>query len=134
MTDYVHKRIYGGSFSNQTKARMLKESLLIEVFKNVRISLEDMFALDHQTFKHSPPKLAQTFCKLLQHMKDTHAHEPVPGRKSAYCIPDAIEEGFVKLMGMRLSTNTGAAGPQERDNGEIGVPDEPNGSNGDLDV
>lgn len=90
---------------------MLKESLLIEVFKNVRISLEDMFALDHQTFKHSPPKLAQTFCKLLQHMKDTHAHEPVPGRKSAYCIPDAIEEGFVKLMGMRLSTNTGAAGP-----------------------
>ena len=115
---------------------MLKESPLIEIFKNVRISLEDMFALDHRTFKHSPPVLAQTFHKLLKHMKETRAHEPVPGRKSAYCIPDAMEEGLVKLMETRLSSNasTGAQ-DSERDGGDIGgVPDEVNGDDGDLDA
>ena len=112
---------------------MLKESPLIEVFKNVRMSLEDMFALEHRTFKHSPPKLAQTFRKLLNHMKTSRTHEPVAGRKSAYCIPDAIEDGLVKLMAMRLSTNVDA-GPQERDDGDAGVPAEPNGDDGDLDV
>ena len=115
---------------------MFKESPLIEVYKNVRISLEDMFALDHRTFKHSPPRLAQTFRKLLKHMKETQAHDPVPGRKSAYCIPDAMEEGLVKLMEMRSpSSASTSAQDLEKDGGDIGgVPEEVNGDDGDLDA
>ncbi|KAI0687265.1 hypothetical protein C8Q76DRAFT_635469 [Earliella scabrosa] len=58
------KRIYGGQFSNRTKRRILRQAALIGVYKAIRISFENMFALNHRTYRHSPPKLEKTIRKL----------------------------------------------------------------------
>ncbi|EPS93457.1 hypothetical protein FOMPIDRAFT_24388, partial [Fomitopsis schrenkii] len=78
---------------NHTKQRILKQSPLIEVFKNIRISLENMFALEHRTYKHSPPRLQQTFRKLARYMENTNTHAMIAGRKSSYTVADASESG-----------------------------------------
>lgn len=109
----------------------MKESPLIQVFKNVRISLEDMFTLGHRTFKHSPAQLTQTFRKLQNQMKAAHTHEPVAGRKSTYSVPDVMEDGLMKLMAMRGGSSSA---DKENDEGDVGVSDEVNGEDGDLNV
>ncbi|KAH9839263.1 uncharacterized protein C8Q71DRAFT_704520 [Rhodofomes roseus] len=125
------KRIYGGQSSNHTKHHIIKGSALIEVFKKVRISLEDTFALDHRTYRHSPPKMQQTFQKLARYMQDSKTHIHIPGRKSAYSISDAWEAGMYKMF---------VTGWSRSDGGEDGIAAEDtaegevDGEHGDLDV
>jgi hypothetical protein len=96
---YQHpKRIFGGKYSNHQKARILKESPLIEVYKNVRIQLEQMFSLEHMTTRHSPPKMEKTFAKLAAYMAKEKANEAVSGRKSKYSIPDVMGKGMIGIM------------------------------------
>ncbi|KAF4566345.1 hypothetical protein EYR36_011771 [Pleurotus pulmonarius] len=92
------KRIYGGKYSNHTKARIIKESPLIETFKNVRIQVAKMFHLDHRTVKHSPAKLETTFRALNMYMDEIRASEFVRGRGVSYSIADKKSEGI--LVGM----------------------------------
>ncbi|KAF9008452.1 hypothetical protein BDQ17DRAFT_1172469, partial [Cyathus striatus] len=88
------KQIYGGKFSNHTKKQILKESALIEIFKNIWIQLERMFCLKHQTTLHSPPNMNATFKKLRSHMADNKAWIRQHGQKSKYCIPNAMAKGI----------------------------------------
>lgn len=126
----ISQRIYSGRFSNRTKRHILKESALIQVFKNIRISLEQMFALENRTFKHSPAKMQHTFRKLGIFMRKVQTHVRVPGRRSAYTIPDVMEAGLVKLM----SSEFGEYGLDEVQVPDAGVGDEVDAENGDLDV
>lgn len=94
----MFQQIYGGKFSNHEKARILKESPLIGVFKNVHIQAETMFGLKHQTIRHSPPNMQQTFGVLAVYMRKHNANVIVRGRSSAYCVPDAMRSGMNILM------------------------------------
>ncbi|THU81658.1 hypothetical protein K435DRAFT_693040 [Dendrothele bispora CBS 962.96] len=68
------KRIYGGKFSNHTKARILKESPLIGTFKNARIQVQKMFKMGKLTSKHSGANMQRSFsilsAKYIQHQKN----------------------------------------------------------------
>ncbi|KAJ8695821.1 hypothetical protein PTI98_005742 [Pleurotus ostreatus] len=92
------KRIYGGKYSNHTKGRIMKESPLIETFKNVRVQATKMFHLDHRTVKHSPAKLETTFRALGLYMDEIKANEFIPGRAVNYSIADKKSEGI--FLGM----------------------------------
>lgn len=81
--------MYGGQFSNHTKARILAESPLIELYKNTRIQVENLFHLDHRTTRHSAPDMGTTFQMLATYMQKNKTNELVPGRTSTYSIPDA---------------------------------------------
>ncbi|KAF9471647.1 hypothetical protein BDN70DRAFT_869092 [Pholiota conissans] len=94
------KRIYGGKYSNHQKERIIAESPLIETYKNVRMQFEHMFCLEHKTSRHSPPKMELTFKRLMQYMKDNNTNSFVPGRDSAYCIPDTMDKG-IDIMRLR---------------------------------
>ncbi|KAL6307299.1 hypothetical protein BKA93DRAFT_747706 [Sparassis latifolia] len=120
------KRIYGGRFSNHTKKRILKESVLIEVFKIVRINFEDMFALDHRTYRHSPPKMQQTFNKLGNYVRQKKTHIRIPGQKAKYIVPDVMEAGMCKLISTEKKEHTNEDG--------VDVEEEADGENGDLDA
>ncbi|KAH9911456.1 uncharacterized protein B0H18DRAFT_1128681 [Fomitopsis serialis] len=127
------KQIYGGQFSNRTKCHIMKESALVEVFKNIRISLEDMFALEHRTYKHSPPKLQHTFRKLARYMQNTKTHSMIAGRTSSYTMVDASETGLLKMVTSGWNSgDDGVTGPTA----DVAVEDEPeiNADGGDLDV
>ncbi|PCH39771.1 hypothetical protein WOLCODRAFT_88293 [Wolfiporia cocos MD-104 SS10] len=114
------KCIYGGHFSNRTKARILKESALIE--------FENMFALNHCTYQHSPPKMTKTLAKLALYMLKTNTHKTVPGRKALYLIPEAMQEGKHKLVAAKeIAYEIGL-------DAESNVELEVDGENGDLDV
>ena len=87
------KRIYAGKFSNRTKKRLIAESSLIEVYKNVRIQFERMFCLNRKTTQHSPPKMRKTFAKLGEYIRRERTNEYIKGRKSAYEVPDVMKKG-----------------------------------------
>ncbi|OCH86115.1 hypothetical protein OBBRIDRAFT_738611, partial [Obba rivulosa] len=96
--NFYTKRVYGGQFSNRTKRRILKESVLIQVYKRIRINFENMFMLHKRGYKHSKAKMVLTFKKLAKHMEKKRTHEFVRGRTAAYIIPDAMDIGLQKLM------------------------------------
>jgi uncharacterized protein (UPF0179 family) len=79
MTLTSQKRIYGGKFSNHTKACIIKESPLIEVFKNTQIQVGKLFQLDRHTMWHSPAKLQKTFNALGVYERQEQANEFVGG-------------------------------------------------------
>ncbi|EPQ49752.1 hypothetical protein GLOTRDRAFT_134656 [Gloeophyllum trabeum ATCC 11539] len=108
---------------------ILNQSSLIDVLKNVRVNFEKMLALDHRTFKHSPPKMLKTFNKLADYIQKHATHLYTPGRKAQYVIPDAYTEGmamtFTTSKHDRLENEADATTDQEI---------EADGDDGDLDV
>ncbi|KAI0639544.1 hypothetical protein C8Q77DRAFT_1046641, partial [Trametes polyzona] len=120
------KRIYGGKYSNRTKKRILKQSPLIGVYKNVRINLEKMMALSVRTRRHSIPKMAKTFQKLGRYMEQTHTHVHIPKRASKHVIPNVAEAGLSRMMTMGLGDNI----DEGTDEADMVV----DGEHGDLDV
>lgn len=75
----------------------MKESALIEVYKNIRIQFEQMFCLEHKTVRHSPPKMKNTFDKLGDYMQKEKTQIEVKGR-AAYNIVDAKAKGMHMTM------------------------------------
>ncbi|KII86190.1 hypothetical protein PLICRDRAFT_114375, partial [Plicaturopsis crispa FD-325 SS-3] len=115
---------------NQTKARIIKESPLIEVYKNTRIQFERMFCLDHRTIRHSPPRMRRTFELLAAYMRNSQTNTYVRGRKSAYSVPDAMEKGMHAMMtAVHLSRGDDGEWVDVLDEDELEVEDD-----GDLDI
>ncbi|KAM6503170.1 hypothetical protein JOM56_000113, partial [Amanita muscaria] len=54
---------------------IIEESLLIEVYRSVRVQLEKMFGLDHRTTRHSLPDMTATFTKLAVYMKKENTNK-----------------------------------------------------------
>lgn len=130
-----NQRIYGGKLSNHTKARIIKESPLIEVFKNTRIQMEKMFHLDHRTIQHSPTDLTNTFTVLAAYMQKEKANVFVTGCSTRYTIPDTMKDGMHIGMTKAAKAVHGEDSRNEEDigdnneEGELEVEDD-----GDLDV
>ncbi|KZT68528.1 hypothetical protein DAEQUDRAFT_711871 [Daedalea quercina L-15889] len=125
------KRIHGGRFSNRTKARILKESALIEVYKTIRMTFEKTFALNHRTYRHSQPKMDKTFKKLATYMAKIGLHKQQP-RTSKYNIKDAKAEGMHKLVAAMKNRTVGLEDIAEIGDGDVEA--EADGEDGDLDV
>lgn len=94
-----------------------------------------MFALEHRTYKHSPPRLQQTFRKLARYMENTNTHAMIAGRKSSYTVADASESGKYKMFIGGWATGESEAGSQgtEAGPGSAGIMSV-NAEDGDLDV
>ncbi|KAF7964919.1 hypothetical protein HWV62_1643 [Athelia sp. TMB] len=114
-------RIYGGQFSNHTKSRILEESPLIELYKNTRTQVENIFHLDHRTTRHSAPDMTVTFKMLVTYMEKHRTNEYVPGRKSPYSIPDAAAQGMHTML---TTGGMAAASAIDGDEGDLEQEDE----------
>ncbi|KIL65827.1 hypothetical protein M378DRAFT_76148 [Amanita muscaria Koide BX008] len=97
---FLKKCIYGGKYSNYTKARIIQESCLIETYRRIRTDVEQMFLLDHKTNRHSLPDLKETLSKLAQYIEKERMNIYIKGRKARYMIPNAIAEGMDKMFGL----------------------------------
>lgn len=89
-----------GPGSNRTVDNIIKESVLLEVFRNSHLTLEKNLVLNHLTTHHTDPDMAETFAALHRHMSAESAlpHEYRAGRKSRYKIPDFIDKGVTTLI------------------------------------
>ena len=88
------KVIYGGSGSNYTLKRVLEESILIDLYRQCHVSVENGFFLLHRTIRHSPPDMTKTLVKLGQHYSQIEPHVFKTGRKSYSVMIDLIWEGI----------------------------------------
>ncbi|KAH6891612.1 hypothetical protein BKA70DRAFT_1119903 [Coprinopsis sp. MPI-PUGE-AT-0042] len=102
------KRIYGGKYSDHTVDRIIAESVLIEVYKNIRMQFEQMFCLDHKTTRHSLANMQTTFNKLLTYMLENQVLEHVPARKSQHEVVDAITNSLMAILKGKFSIGGGS--------------------------
>ncbi|KIL61934.1 hypothetical protein M378DRAFT_48707, partial [Amanita muscaria Koide BX008] len=74
------KRIYGGKFSNQTTARIIKESCLIEMYRNIQAKVELMFQFNRYSTHHALPEMVDTLTKLAQYIEQEDVNRFIVGR------------------------------------------------------
>jgi hypothetical protein len=92
------KRYYGGKDSNYSIDRIVDQSPLVEVYRDIRVQFEEMFCLTHKTTRHSPANMQLTFAKATRYMEKHRANELIPGRDSEYKITDMRLQGMTKLI------------------------------------
>ncbi|KAF9234422.1 hypothetical protein BU15DRAFT_14021, partial [Melanogaster broomeanus] len=83
----------GGKGSNRSIERIILESPLVQVYRNVQGIIERNFELTHLTTNHAAPDMKKTFMKLLKHLALNSPHEVTIGRKSHHGISDLHDEG-----------------------------------------
>lgn len=105
-SDHYHQVEHGGSGPNHTVERIIKESPLVQTYRDVRATIDKNFALTQLTTAHSDPLMAKTFNELQKKLVETNPHEIIPGRKSAYIIEEFIDKGRTLLP----TTNDNAIG------------------------
>ncbi|PSR71524.1 hypothetical protein PHLCEN_2v12607 [Hermanssonia centrifuga] len=87
------KIIYGGGGSNHTVERIIKESMLKQIFRDIHLTFKKNLVLTHLTTRHCQPDMTSTYEAILKHLKATKAHEFVPGHLSDYLVPDLFACG-----------------------------------------
>ena len=94
---------FGGRGSNYTKARVIEESPLVEIYRSSHHNIERNFNITGLTQRHGLPNLSKTFETLALYFKIHGPNEHRTGRKSAHAIPDMIDRG---LNIIEISTST----------------------------
>jgi hypothetical protein len=85
---------FGGRGSNYTKARVIEESPLVEIYRSCHHNIERNFNTTGLTQRHGPPNLSKTFEVLATYFKTHSPNEHCNGRKSAHTILDMIDRGL----------------------------------------
>ncbi|KAI0313654.1 hypothetical protein OF83DRAFT_1086186 [Amylostereum chailletii] len=111
------KHIYGGRFSNNTLSYMLKESILIELYRMLHVNIEDNFCLTNRTINHTKPDMTSTYKKVAEHMEeDKHCpHLYKAEHVAAYTVKNPAREGEHRIQtaktgvlgGGQLASNVG---------------------------
>ena len=78
----------GRKGSNRSVERIILESPLVQVYRNMQGLVEKNFELTHHTTNHAPPDMKKTFAKLLKHLSLNSPHIVSMGRKSRHQIDD----------------------------------------------
>lgn len=84
--------------STRTVENIVKESVLIDVFRNCHLTLEKNFVLSQLTTLHTEPDMTATYAALHRHMDNELLLEFKPGRSTKYKIPDVIDSGLNMLL------------------------------------
>ncbi|KAI0695888.1 hypothetical protein BC835DRAFT_1414574 [Cytidiella melzeri] len=92
------KTKYGGTGVNYTEQRIIDESVLIQIYRDLHLTFERNLALGHLTTKHAEPDMTQTFEAVMQHLQKARPHEIFPGRESKHSIPNLMDEGQFALL------------------------------------
>ncbi|KAI0764461.1 hypothetical protein BC629DRAFT_1293560, partial [Irpex lacteus] len=65
---------YGGTGLNHTVQRVLYESTLIQIFRDLYLVFERNFALGYLTTRHADPDMTLTFQSVLRYLEQTAPH------------------------------------------------------------
>ena len=90
--------IFGESYANYTKDRVIAESSLIDIFHMCHSTIETNFMLGGLTTRHTPPDMRKNYHALTNYMHDNHTNAFQTGRKTGYSIQDLIDEGLRLLL------------------------------------
>ncbi|KII91006.1 hypothetical protein PLICRDRAFT_106940 [Plicaturopsis crispa FD-325 SS-3] len=101
------KVIFAGGSSNKTIDHIVKESPLIELYRECHVTVENGFHLEHRTIRHAPPNMTKTLRKLREKLEHrTRPHVLSPARTSRYAVPDQIAAGMNILLTRKDSNSS----------------------------
>lgn len=83
----------GGKNSNRSVERIILESPLVQVYRNLQGLVQQSFGHTHLTTNHAAPNMRKTFAKLQERLTLNSPHVVLAGRKSQYLIDDLSEKG-----------------------------------------
>ena len=98
--------IYGGTGYSHTFQLILKQSPLIEMFRQIHTSMQDHFHLLHRSIRHAPASLKSTLDALGVLLEDGHTHT-IDETRQARKIMDHLREGM-RLFQTGIDTHNGA--------------------------
>lgn len=96
INNLLTKVIYGGSSSNYTLDRIIKESPLIQLYRDCKTIIEEQFHLKPKTTRHGEPDLSSTYAVLSEMAVSSSLLTHKPGRTSEYAVPDVATIGMRK--------------------------------------
>ncbi|KAI5822356.1 hypothetical protein K523DRAFT_288205 [Schizophyllum commune Tattone D] len=91
------KIIHGGSNSNYTQEHVIKESVLIDLYRSCHEDMDQNFNLTSLTTAHAPANLDISMRVASDSLKTSRPHDRQPGRRSNFHIPDMLDLGMAKL-------------------------------------
>ncbi|KAF8450849.1 hypothetical protein L210DRAFT_3639881 [Boletus edulis BED1] len=91
------KVINGGKFSNHTIDRILLESPLVQVYRNLHENFQKHFLHTHLSSRKNEANMVKTFAELCAHLEKHRPHKIQLGRSSKYCISELIDEGHTLM-------------------------------------
>lgn len=94
---FTTKGIYGGHGSNNTVDRVIKESVLIQLFRDIITIIEKQFGINPKLTRHGEPNMTATYEELGRLMRESGVFTCKEGRKTAHLIRDAFEDGMLKF-------------------------------------
>ncbi|KAJ7582032.1 hypothetical protein C8J56DRAFT_793049 [Mycena floridula] len=92
------KVIHAGGSSNRMIDHIIKESPLIELYRECHTTVENGFHLMHRTIRHQPPNMRKTLDTLGGIMSAVQPHKFLAGRKANYSVPDQIAVAMNLVM------------------------------------
>ncbi|KAG2126360.1 uncharacterized protein EDB93DRAFT_1097117 [Suillus bovinus] len=97
------KVIFAGTGPNRTINHIIKQSPLIEVYRNCHVTVENTFHLTHCTIRHAQPDMTKTIQRLASRVKEKHSHMFKPGQSAMCSIPDQVAAGMTLMQERKVS-------------------------------
>ncbi|KAI5997476.1 hypothetical protein EDD15DRAFT_2410723 [Pisolithus albus] len=91
------KVINGGKFSNHTIPRVLLESPLVQVYRNLHGVFQKNFLHTHLSTKRQEADMTLTFAELCKYFEKYQPHKMQTGRTSKLCMDDLIDVGHALM-------------------------------------
>lgn len=85
--------INGGKSSNHTVDRIILESPLVQIYRNLHKTFEWNMLHSNVTNQHAEADMSQTFKQLCKYITAHSPHEQKLGRHSKYSVPDLLSKG-----------------------------------------
>lgn len=78
--------------------RIIKESPLIQIYRDCHVNIEENFVLTRRTVNHTAPDMTKTLQALGDYLQNHSPFNHQPQRRSSYVIPNMISKGVELLM------------------------------------
>ncbi|KAI6006038.1 hypothetical protein EDD15DRAFT_2359163 [Pisolithus albus] len=91
------KVINGGKFSNHTIPRIILESPLVQVYRNLHGVFQKHFLHNHVTTRRQEADMSLTFKELCTYFEKNQPHKMQTGRSSKWCMDDLIDVGHTLM-------------------------------------
>ena len=106
---------------NRTIPNIIKESVLINTFRNTYLTLDKNLQLNYISTRHSDPDMTDPLGALRRDMRSRRPHEFQPGaaRKAKYHIPDLTNTGLERLATGQSGADADAEGGGDGEDGFI---------------
>ncbi|KAF9642785.1 hypothetical protein BDM02DRAFT_3105232 [Thelephora ganbajun] len=110
------KDTHSGSYSNKTIENILKESPLVEMYRQLGKMIEGNFCMTKKTTKHQGPDMKRTFEEILLLMKTNGTHVMEQGHESRFTVNRNLEIGLESIQQTAKGMRVGAGASENNEN------------------